>query len=639
MLGISRISIKNFRQFKSVDLVFDDKQGVFLFIGKNGMGKSNFLNAICWCLYEKQPFKFHDEEKGLLNENLAKLNPNEEVKVSIEITQDDKTFLLQRSLHEREGSSFLVMIKKGENWDPIESPSLILNNFLPESVSRFFFFDGEAVQNLFKGNYAHNLKQGIMKVSNVELLDKSFEHLEKTEIDYRRMLSRDIPETETLNAQLTDQENYKKTYQINLDKKQAEMIETKENKNDLMGQLAIHSKYKDLQTQRESLNLQLENTEERLNIYQKQINDSLMKNAAYYFISDHIVELRKKIVDSSSKGQLPPKIKGDFIKELIDLKECICGNKIAHDSSELKHLNKLLDEVQPLDNRAFLLEDKAELNMVLRELKEWPFHMRDIRARIAKERQEKETIQQKLREISNKLQGSFDIGVGNLERTVQIFETQTYKLQEEIGSLKSQILNCEKSIRDITYQLDKLNSEKNKNKNTQLKYDFIKEAKDKIFLIRKKLIDEIRESVSIKTSKYFKHLMWDHKKFESIKFSEDYSVFVVKTGDEINHFKRLSVGQTKMLALATIKSLAELSGFKGVPAFIDGPLEALDEEVKTNFLDILPNYMPDKQLFVFSTDYPVMTKFGSEHVKKNNFYKLIQENDGTTSIKLYLNSI
>ena len=51
---ISSIEITNFRQYEGtqeVNLKFDKTKNVSIIIGNNGAGKSNFLNAITWCLF------------------------------------------------------------------------------------------------------------------------------------------------------------------------------------------------------------------------------------------------------------------------------------------------------------------------------------------------------------------------------------------------------------------------------------------------------------------------------------------------------------------------------------------------------------------------------------------------------------
>jgi AAA15 family ATPase/GTPase len=45
---IKRIKISNYRQYEDIDLKFPEEKRILLFVGKNGTGKSNFLNAINW---------------------------------------------------------------------------------------------------------------------------------------------------------------------------------------------------------------------------------------------------------------------------------------------------------------------------------------------------------------------------------------------------------------------------------------------------------------------------------------------------------------------------------------------------------------------------------------------------------------
>ena len=54
-MRIERVSIKNFRQYKNVVFEFDKKGqcDLHIILGNNGIGKTNLLNAISWCLYGK----------------------------------------------------------------------------------------------------------------------------------------------------------------------------------------------------------------------------------------------------------------------------------------------------------------------------------------------------------------------------------------------------------------------------------------------------------------------------------------------------------------------------------------------------------------------------------------------------------
>ena len=51
-MRIERILIKNYRQYAKVDISFPKKEtDLNIIVGRNGVGKTTFLNVINWCLY------------------------------------------------------------------------------------------------------------------------------------------------------------------------------------------------------------------------------------------------------------------------------------------------------------------------------------------------------------------------------------------------------------------------------------------------------------------------------------------------------------------------------------------------------------------------------------------------------------
>ncbi|MFA5745183.1 MAG: hypothetical protein WC887_03145, partial [Candidatus Paceibacterota bacterium] len=137
---------------------------------------------------------------------------------------------------------------------------------------------------------------------------------------------------------------------------------------------------------------------------------------------------------------------------------------------------------------------------------------------------------------------------------------------------------------------------------------------------------------SSRTDKYFKELIWKKGEFERVKFDDDYQISVHKTGNEsVSVLQDLSTGELKVLGFATMKALAEISGFNEVPVFIDGPLEYLDEEVQASFLQQLPTFMPEKQVFIFSVDRESIVRFGNKNVKSSNFFRLTRDSSSLST--------
>ena len=100
MISIDRIQIHNFRQYKEVELSFPDKTGNYFFVGENGIGKSNFMNAICWCLYGKILFTSDRSSDGSVHNivNKESINAGDNtVFVKIDATIGGRYFQIKRS--------------------------------------------------------------------------------------------------------------------------------------------------------------------------------------------------------------------------------------------------------------------------------------------------------------------------------------------------------------------------------------------------------------------------------------------------------------------------------------------------------------------------------------------------------------
>lgn len=640
MISINRIEIRNFRQYKDINLRFASKKGLYLLIGKNGMGKSNFLNAICWCLYGHQPFKFHHEDqssKQLLNEEVASEDEWGKVEVIIEVTDEDKTISFQRSKIETQEEKFNVMIKHGEDWKIAGNPTVLVNSFLPESVSKFFLFDGEAVQNLYKGDYSKSLKDGIWRVSNVELLDRASEHLSRTRDEIRKNTSGDEPESEELENKLSVMEKQKIEAESLRTTNLENIVKLKEKREKLNAELMRFEKYSGLQSKKNMLESNIDDARNRLEEYHRQVNDLIITYAPFWYVKDALIEVASKLSQASSKGQLPPKIRGTFIKELLEKGECICGSNIGKDSTAHKRLMELLNNVEPLDSRSHLLEDKIEINLLIKELQSEVYvKMRSIREQKANERIKIEEHQLSLNEINEQFINAPEPQVGDIGLTVKRLDDEIEKNSRDIGQAEEKIKQMLQGIDEIKAKLNKLNRENSKKKFEQQKTEFLEEAKDKIDYVKQRLIDQIRKSVCLKTNEYFKELMWKTDEFVKVDFTEDYKVQAFKSGSKDNSIEIMSNGEMKVLSLATLKALAQLSGFSNMPVFIDSPLENLDKEVRGNFLNSLPNFITDKQMFIFSLDGDLIEEFGKKNVPKENFFKLSREKSSySTSIKPY----
>ncbi len=127
-------------------------KGVHIIHGENGQGKTSILRGILWGLYGKVKDRVGQEIRptSLLNRT-AKKDGVYRFGVVIKFTHDGESWTLTRKMESKafsdrafEGRMYLTLVKDGE---VISNPEQAICRLLPDDVSRFFFFDGEMLQD------------------------------------------------------------------------------------------------------------------------------------------------------------------------------------------------------------------------------------------------------------------------------------------------------------------------------------------------------------------------------------------------------------------------------------------------------------------------------------------------------------
>lgn len=641
MIKINRIKLLNFRQHRNVEITFDDDKGIYLFIGKNGMGKSNFLNAICWCLYNDLPFKSHEDKEssaGIFNEEAIAESDTKVIRaeVELEVIINREKYLFRRVLDNlpvgNTQTEFTVLREKDGGWQIIPNPTYHIDSFLPESMRQFFLFDGEGVKNLFGGDYSTNLKSSIWKVSNIDLLTTTIEHLNTVAGEIRKTLSQQLPELGVVTDVINDinKSIVEKNEKLNNITSEKATLDT--NLQDLTTRFKNSATYREQQIKREGYIKEKDQLLVDINEYKTKIISGLASSGAFLYASKEISEYSSQVNKQREKGNMPASIKPVLINDLLDSGVCICNRKIDNDSRN--HLNELLHEKQEADDKEFIINDIYLLTSLQRQIKGKYETVLENKRKLREAEQRNSYIEQELKEISDNLINAPEKEIGDIEASMRMLQKESVDNQVTATKLSGEIEALGKQLKDEKVKLEKIADSQGKLKHNNDKLKLLERSISSASDIRDKVIDQIRRSVSSKTNENFRQLMW-RDVFKKVEFTDNYKINIQKEGvSEVLDETCLSNGETKVLGFATIKALTELSGFENFPAFIDAPVEQLDQEVEKNLLDMLPNFMPNKQVFVFSLDGGAIVSFGKEHVDRDKLYKLIEREEKSTSTKV-----
>ncbi|GAW32843.1 AAA family ATPase, partial [Carboxydocella sp. JDF658] len=208
-MRINKIKIKNYRQFKNFEIDFNEKNehDLHILIGKNGMGKSNLLNAVNWCLYKDEPH-LHLDSKALPILNLDVIKNNEEnystVLVEVYVNNDEDNIIFKREsvfnvqsekpIGVNEKFEVCIINNNGTKIFIDEDADNYVRQFAPKEIREYFFFDGERLNSYFREQTGDNIKKSIFEISNVYLLERIENRLNTIIIEKKREAAKELPD-------------------------------------------------------------------------------------------------------------------------------------------------------------------------------------------------------------------------------------------------------------------------------------------------------------------------------------------------------------------------------------------------------------------------------------------------------------
>lgn len=224
---IKSMTIENYRPYKgpvSLEFAQGDKN-VTIIQGRNDAGKTSFINAFTWCLYDKEPFRDEGREDRCNQLALDKVNIKDEVTVKVEMLMEDssgrdvrvvrqQTFIKTSDLLNRSKGNSVLSIFRNDGLDEvkIDNPEGYIKNNLPESLQEYFMFTGEKLTQFFNKNQDF-VKNGVYTLYQLDLLENVSNQAKKWENYYRNQLRKYNPELTKLKNEksqiIEDQQNDK----------------------------------------------------------------------------------------------------------------------------------------------------------------------------------------------------------------------------------------------------------------------------------------------------------------------------------------------------------------------------------------------------------------------------------------------
>lgn len=616
-MKLERISLENFRQYygqQNLTFAKDKTRNVTVIHGINGAGKTSLFLALNWCLYGRnvENIKVVDNVGELVSkEAIKQTKPGDEVRASVTIAflHNGHRYTVRRTLT---GSKLLTgelalneldqftMTRTGPNGraEPVMNPLGTMNAILPVNAREYFFFDGEKIDNFAKPEAAAQVKDAIYLVLKLEMLERSRRHLENTAANYRRELK------QASGGELRDlleQDEDLRQEREKAGERKAELEKEKTSAQRKVGEidqkLRDSQNAKSLQQQRDRLEKDLKQRRDELTEEVEQIRDRA--TAGYPLLAQTAVSTALTLLNEKrERGEIPSNIRQQFIQDLLDEMQCICGRPFAEHGPEQQRLRSLMErsvsgslEDDVLNTSAALTafadknsQQQALLSTNMRKRTELIDIIQDLDA--------------ELDDVSRQLKGSPLEEISRLEEQRRTFMRDIDGYNLEIGAKSQKIEQVGKEIGALEKKIASARKEEQRSQELSLKYDLAQKAADAITEMYQVHADNMRQQIEARTKEIFRSLVWKGSHFQDVQLDADFKLEVI---DRYGQSARpeLSAGERQVLSLSFITAMAQVSE-EEAPLVMDTPFGRLSSHHRNSITERLPQLAD--QLILFVTD-------------------------------------
>lgn len=622
-MRILNIDIENYRQYQSLSFKFPEPKNndIHIIIAQNGVGKTNLLNAITWCLYGKEPHLGDDnKDLGLPKIHLSALDEARRtgkntvtVVVEIRAQDNDTSFTYKRSLPfritndtpfeetAREIFTVTVATSAGDPkvYEGKEAISFV-DRYMPEKIREYFYFDGEQLNNYFISARKGKVHDAIFSISQVDIVNLIYNRIGELIKEKQREAASKAPDIKKINDDLTDIETQIQTISnkiIDLEDQIAKSERIiKENTEYLQGEDNLPELEKQYQELKEK---QAHLTEERKELFETLYSfvREMKTTLTFYPAAKKTLEI---IESKEAANELPPNIDVELLQKALNDHICVICNQSLSISDE-NFIKKLIESIPVSSNTSHILMGiRNELQRMIKSAETYPEEKKSLCERYQRIEKDLASIGVELGDVDrrmNNVRDKNEVKRKHAERE----EHDELKRQntEKLGVAKAQLVQAEDKKSELKCALDRALAKDKECARLRQLIGFATNSRDIIGNVEKDMMDEVRRKMAERTTYYFTNLIWKKNTYACIELSDDFQLDLIHK-DGYSCVGTTSASERGLLALSFTLALHEVSGFNSL-LFIDTPVARVSDKNRINFANVLCEVSKKKQIIMTFT--------------------------------------
>jgi DNA sulfur modification protein DndD len=474
-----QMTLCDFRQFagkQQIRFATGNQQNVTVIHGFNGAGKTAFLNAFTWVLYNDFSPDFEASDLLENEASFATLQPGERLRTSVEVVFRDsgRKYTAERFIEvekDENGTRRVVtptsvsLLFVDESGEQVEekgprNPDETLQRMLPKRLCPFFFFNGERIERLASPKAYQEIADGVRTLLDIELFDRAVTHLEG---DVSRRLRNEIQ------GHTGDEGRQLLTQRLEID----EQLQTK------IKESEQHSKNRAaLETERESIDAKLhtmaglamlltqrKEAEKREAEIKSSIRDRRqdiareLSRTGYLWLIPNVLDSAYDLLAAArEKGQLPSLYRLQFVEDILEKKSCICGAELVPGSQAYEQIEGLKSQTYTDALQDAVNKTSGGIGILKQQIEKSQVDIDRLQTQRDGARTKLTELEEELSELSNKIgdreHGEDPEKLENrrnkvLEQIVTLNEVRIPKTQMEAAELIEKIAQLDRDIRNV----------------------------------------------------------------------------------------------------------------------------------------------------------------------------------------------
>ncbi|MBM0740250.1 AAA family ATPase [Phormidium sp. CLA17] len=613
----------NFRQFwgeVEIDLAGQAGRSVTVIHGNNGAGKTTLLNAFTWVLYGQHTGAFASPEQHINKRSISQAPLGSRVDCWVEVVfeHNGNRYRARRSCYLQKPRSDEMSIEQGEelalqiNGKLVQSPEVPedkIGQVLPESLHRYFFFDGERIDRIVKSENKSEISKAIRTLLSVEVLDRAINHLKEAQRSLNKELAEiGDPETKRLVTEKEKLIEEKAGLEAGREEVASELEAFEEQKQKVTAQLRELDKVGQIQERRDDLKRQAEEIQAQLDRSEDKLRRTISGRGYMVFLTDAIAQFRNLANDLRQRGELPAGIKQQFVEDLLEDGTCICGTELKRGTKTRKQVESWLDRSGIQQVEEAVIHMGGEVNSIERQIPEFWAEVEQEQASIENLRRHLSTLENQLDDIREQLKGNEDVNVSGLEKRLEEIEEKIIDLHREDENGLREIEGCDGEIADLSKQIKELKAKGKQQALIQRQIKAADDAIERIGQVRSRVDQKFRVVLEQKVREIFRQVSF---KTQVPKLTENYELVLIENLTDGESIVAPSTGENQILSLSFIGSIIErvrywskkhsLIGLdrSSFPIVMDSPFGTLDENYRRQIARLIPTLAD--QLVVLAT--------------------------------------